>query len=47
MLNAYMKYSATLIALYLLVHNASGAGTVFTQGASGLATIDKTLQGRG
>jgi hypothetical protein len=24
MLNAYMKYSATLIALYLLVHNASG-----------------------
>lgn len=42
----YMKYSAVLIGLYLLVRNASGAGTVITKGASGASTITKTLQGR-
>lgn len=42
----YMKYSAVLIGLYLLVKNASGAGTLFTKGAAGLSQIDKTLQGR-
>lgn len=46
MFNTYMKYSAVLIGLYLLVTHASGAGTLFTQGANGLATIDKTLQAR-
>lgn len=42
----YMKYSAVLIGLYLLVKNASGAGTLFTKGAAGAATVTKTLQGR-
>lgn len=42
----YMKYSAVLIGLYLLVRNATGAGTVISKAASGAATIDKTLQGR-
>lgn len=46
MFNTYMKYSAGLIALYLVVVHASGFGTAFTQGANGLAQIDKTLQGR-
>lgn len=42
----YMKYSAVLIGLYLLVRNASGAGTVISKGASGVSTVTKTLQGR-
>lgn len=42
----YMKYSAVLIALYLLVKNASGSGTVLTKGAAGVSTVTKTLQGR-
>jgi hypothetical protein len=46
MFNTYMRYSAVLIALYLVVTHASGAGTVLTQGANGLATVDKTLQAR-
>ncbi len=46
MFNTYMRYSAVLIGLYLLVTHASGAGTVFTQGAKGLSQIDSTLQGR-
>ena len=46
MFNTYMKYTAVLVALYLAVTHASGAGTVLTQGANGLATVDKTLQGR-
>ena len=46
MFNTYMRYSAVLIGLYLLVTHASGAGTVLTQGAQGLATVDKTLQAR-
>jgi hypothetical protein len=41
-----MKYGVGLIALYLLVANASGAGQVFTSGANGLSTVTKTLQGR-
>jgi hypothetical protein len=44
--NTYMKYSAVLIGLYLAVTHASGMGTIFTQGATGLSTVDKTLQGR-
>lgn len=47
MLNTYMKYTAVLVTVYLIVTHASGFGTAFTQGASGLATIDKALQGRG
>jgi hypothetical protein len=46
MFNTYMKYTAVLIGLYLVVTNASGFGTAFTKGAAGLSQIDKTLQGR-
>jgi len=42
----YLKYSAVLIGLYLLVRNASGAGTLLSRGASGVSTVTKTLQGR-
>lgn len=43
----YLKYSAVLIGLYLIVNNATGAGTILTKGAAGVATVDKSLQGRG
>lgn len=43
----YMKYSAVLIGLYLGVKYASGAGTLISKGASGSATVIKSLQGRG
>jgi hypothetical protein len=46
MFNTYMKYTAMLIGLYLLVSNVSGTGVLFSQGAAGLSQIDKTLQGR-
>jgi hypothetical protein len=46
MFHSYMKYSAVLIGLYLVVNHASGTGTLFKSGAAGLSTIDKTLQGR-
>jgi hypothetical protein len=46
MFRTYMQYSAVLIGLYLLVSNASGTGTLFSQGAAGLATVNKSLQGR-
>lgn len=46
MFNTYVKYSAFLIAAYLAVTHASQVGTIFTQGAAGLSSIDKTLQGR-
>jgi hypothetical protein len=43
----YGKYFAGLIALYIIVANGSNAGTVFTNGANGVGTITKNLQGRG
>lgn len=46
MFRTYMKYSALLIALYLGVSHASGAGTLISKGAAGAVSIDKTLQGR-
>lgn len=46
MFNTYARYSALLIALYLGVTHASQLGTLFTKGAAGLSTVDKTLQGR-
>jgi hypothetical protein len=46
MFNTYTKYTAFLIALYLGVTHASQLGSLFTNGAAGLSTIDKTLQGR-
>jgi hypothetical protein len=42
----YLKTTAVLIGLYLLLNHASAAGTLFTKGASGVNTIDKGLQGR-
>jgi hypothetical protein len=42
----YLKYSAVLIGLYLVVKNATGSGNVIKQGASGAATVVKTFQGR-
>lgn len=42
-----LKYFAGLVGLYIVVANASGMGTLLTQGASGASTFTKTLQGRG
>lgn len=42
----YGKYFAGLIALYLVVANGTNAGKAFTDGASGVATVTKALQGR-
>ena len=46
MLRTYMKYTAVLIAMYLAVSHASGAGSLITNAAQGATNIDKTLQGR-
>lgn len=42
----FLKYSAVLTGLYIIAANASGLGTVVTNGANGAATFEKTLQGR-
>ena len=42
----FMGISFTLIALYLIIANASGFNTVVTSLASGVGSVDKTLQGR-
>jgi hypothetical protein len=39
-------YFTGLVALYLVVANASGSGKVISAGASGFSTATKTLQGR-
>lgn len=41
-----LKYGSGLIALYLVVANASGMGNVIKNGASGLSGVTRTLQGR-
>lgn len=46
MFRTYMKYSAILIGLYLAVDNATGAGTLINDLATGSAKVDSTLQGR-
>ena len=46
MLKKSLSYGTGLIALYLVVYNASGSGRVFTAGANGLTTVVKGLQGR-
>ncbi|MGW3926009.1 hypothetical protein [Streptomyces sp. NPDC005093] len=46
MFNTYMKYSAVLIGLYLAVSHASGAGSLLKNGAAGLSTVTRSLQGR-
>jgi hypothetical protein len=40
------KYVAGLIALYLVVYNASKSGIVMKEGAAGGSKVIKTLQGR-
>ena len=40
------KYTAGLIALYLVVYNASKSGIIFKEGAAGGSKVIKTLQGR-
>lgn len=42
----YLRYGAGLIALYIIVYNGSKAGQVFKDGASGVSSVAKTLQGR-
>lgn len=46
MLRQLAKYGAGLIALYLVVANATGFGQTIEKGAGGVANITKTLQGR-
>lgn len=41
-----LTYGAGLIALYLVVQNYMGAGTVLTKGSSATVGIIKGLQGR-
>lgn len=45
-MRVYGKYAASLIALYLVVYNASKAGILLKEGAAGGALLTKTLQGR-
>lgn len=45
-MRVYAKYFAGLIALYLVVYNGSKAGIVIKEGAGGVSTVAKTLQGR-
>lgn len=40
------KYTAGLIALYIVVYNASKGGILLKEGASGGSKVIKTLQGR-
>lgn len=40
------KYMAGLIALYIVVYNASKAGILFKEGANGGSKLVKTFQGR-
>lgn len=46
MIRQLAKYGAGLIALYIVVYNASGAGSLLSNGAKGVQGITKTLQGR-
>lgn len=42
----YLRYSAGLIGLYIIVANGSNFGTAFTAGARGVSDVTRTLQGR-
>jgi hypothetical protein len=42
----YGKWGAGLIALYIIVYNASKSGIVMKEGAAGGSKVIKTLQGR-
>lgn len=46
MIRTLAKYGTGLIALYIVVANASNSGKVFTSGAAGGSQLTKTLQGR-
>lgn len=41
-----LKYSAGLIALYLLVAYATGSGKVISEGSKGASNLVKAFQGR-
>jgi hypothetical protein len=41
-----LRYSAYLIGLYLVVYNASKAGTLLTSGSKGGVSVIKAFQGR-
>lgn len=41
----YGKYYAVLVGLYIVAH-ATGLGSTLTDGASGVAKITKSLEGR-
>lgn len=41
-----LKMGATLIGLYLVIYNASKAGTLLTSGSKGTVSIVKAFQGR-
>lgn len=45
-MRVYAKYTAGLIALYLVVYNASKAGTLLTTGSKGAGVVIRDLQGR-
>lgn len=46
MIRQFGKYFAGLVALYLIVEHASGAGQLLASGAQGASGFTKTLQGR-
>lgn len=46
MLRQLSKYGVGLIALYLIVANATGFGKVLSQGGTTVSQVTKTLQGR-
>jgi hypothetical protein len=41
-----LKYTALLIAAYLGVYYASGAGVILDKGSAGASGVVKSLQGR-
>lgn len=41
-----LTYASGLIALYLLVYNATNAGNLINAGATGGSALVKTFQGR-
>lgn len=45
-MKTFAKYGAGLIALYLGVYYATGAGTLLQQGQSGAVNVVKAFQGR-
>lgn len=46
MLRQLARYGAGLIALYIVVYNAAGAGRVINEGSRGLSGVVLTFQGR-